>query len=237
MVDLDSLFKLSYGMCIVSSKDAEKYNGCIINTVFQVTACPPRIGVSINKESLTNQYITKSGVFTVSILAEDAPISFIGKFGFRSGRDIDKFENVSFRSGITGAPVILEHTAAYIEGKVTKMLDIDTHTLFVAEIIGCETIDEKKQPMTYSFYRDVKCGKTPKSAATYHQSEQKDSQKISGDKKMKKYKCTLCGYIYDPEIGDPDNGIEAGTAFEDLPDDWVCPECGASKDEFEPVEE
>jgi flavin reductase (DIM6/NTAB) family NADH-FMN oxidoreductase RutF/rubredoxin len=226
-------------MCIISSKDADKYNGCIINTVFQVTACPPRIGVSINRESLTNQYITKSRVFAVSILAEDAPLPFIRKFGFRSGRTVNKFENVSYRPGITGAPIILEHTVAYIEGKVTVMLDIETHTLFVAEIVGCETIDERKQPMTYSFYRDVKCGKTPKSAATYHQPQQKqkDSKKISGDKIMKKYKCSLCSYIYDPEIGDPDNGIEAGTAFEDLPDDWTCPECGASKDEFEPVED
>jgi ferric-chelate reductase [NAD(P)H] len=176
MSDLDSLFKLSYGMCIVGSIDGDKYNGCIINTVFQITACPPRIGISINKDSLTNQYIAKSGVFAASILAEDTPLSFIGKFGFRTGKDINKLENVKYKIANTGAPVILDHTVAYIEGRVTQMLDIETHTFFVAEIVGCETIDEHKQPMTYSFYRDVKCGKTPESAATYHQPQQQQKK-------------------------------------------------------------
>lgn len=235
MVNLDSLFKLSYGMCIASSRDGDKYSGCIVNTVFQLTACPPRIGVSINKESLTNEYIKRSGFFAISILAEDAPLSFINKWGFRTGRKVDKFEGTNYKIGSTGIRIVVDNTVAYIEGKVTQMLEIESHTLFVAEITGCETIDERKQPMTYSFYRDVKCGKTPKSAATYQQERPKVN--YIRNKAMKRYKCTLCSYIYDPQNGDPDNGVEPGTAFEDLSDDWVCPECGASKDEFEAIED
>ena len=111
-----------------------------------------------------------------------------------------------------------------------------THTLFIAGIVACETLGNGAEPMTYAYYRDVKHGRTPKSAATYH--EQKPGQQTAkGAGQMKKYKCLMCGYVYDPAVGDPDNGVEAGTAFEDLPDDWVCPDCGAGKDEFEAVEE
>ncbi|GAG57865.1 unnamed protein product [marine sediment metagenome] len=90
--------------------------------------------------------------------------------------------------------------------------------------------------MTYAYYRDVKHGRTPKTAATYHETKTK-TKTTKGTTSMKKYKCLVCGYIYDPAAGDPDNGVEAGTAFEDLPDDWVCPECGVGKDEFEAVED
>jgi rubredoxin len=90
--------------------------------------------------------------------------------------------------------------------------------------------------MTYSYYRDVKQGRTPQTAATYIKT--KDKQKILREVgKMIRYKCLVCGYIYDPQDGDPENGIEPYTDFEDLPDDWVCPECGAGKDEFESIEE
>jgi rubredoxin len=90
--------------------------------------------------------------------------------------------------------------------------------------------------MTYAFYRDIKHGRTPKSAATYAKVST-DALTKEGVRNMKKYKCRMCGYVYDPAAGDPDNGVEPGTAFEDLPEDWVCPECGAGKDEFEPVED
>ncbi len=83
--------------------------------------------------------------------------------------------------------------------------------------------------MTYAYYRDVKHGRTPRTAATYIEKKPK-VKSVQGAKNMKKYKCLMCGYIYDPDVGDTENGVEAGTAFEDLPDDWVCPECGAGKD-------
>ena len=235
MLNLESLFKLSYGMCIISSKKDALFNGCIVNTVFQITPEPPMIAVSVNKKNLTHKYITESKVFAVSVLAEDTPIEFIGKFGFRTGKDIDKFQNVNYKLGTTKTPIVLDNTVAFIEAEVKNALDVETHTIFIGTITACETIDKTKIPMTYSYYRDVKSGRTPKRAATYIEKNPKIKSE-TGDQKMKKYKCLMCGYIYDPAAGDTENGIAAGTAFEDLPDDWVCPECGVGKNEFEPIE-
>jgi len=236
MLDLESLFKLSYGMCIVSSKKGNRFNGCVVNTVFQLTPEPPMIAVSVNKQNLTHEYITDSKVFTVSILSQETPMPFIGRFGFRSGRDIDKFEQVNYKIGQTGVPIVLDNTVAFLEAEVAQSIDVVTHTLFIAKIVACETLDGDKEPMTYAYYRDIKQGRTPKTAATYIKIKPK-TQVEEGAKNMKKYKCLMCGYIYDPDVGDTENGVEAGTAFEDLPDDWVCPECGAGKDEFEPIED
>jgi len=233
MLDLESLFKLSYGICILSSKKGDKSNGCIVNTVFQITPEPPMIAVSVNRQSLTHEYIADSKVFTISVLSRQTPISFIG---FRSGRDINKFEQVNYKTARTGVPIILDNTVSFIEAEVIESVDIATHTLFIAKIITCETLDSDMEPMTYAYYRDIKHGRTPKTAATYINLKSKQ-QIREGAIKMKKYKCLLCGYIYDPVVGDPDNGVEAGTAFEDLPEDWVCPECGADKSQFEPVED
>jgi len=236
MLDLESLFNLSYGMCIISSKKDGEFNGCIVNTVCQITSEPPTLAVSVNKENLTHKYITESKVFVISVLAEVTPLEFIGKFGFRTGRDINKFEQVNCRIGQSGVPIILDNTVGFIEAEVIKIFDVGTHTLFIGRIMACETVDDGKVPMTYNYYRDVKHGRTPRTAATYipKKSETKSKQ---GVKNMKKYKCNLCGYVYDPTVGDPDNGVKPGTAFEDLPDDWICPECGTGKDEFDPVED
>ena len=236
MLDLESLFNLSYGMCIVSSKKDGRFNGCIVNTVFQIVPEPPMVAASINRQCLTHEYITKSKVFTVSILSQEAPMPFIGRFGFRSGRDIDKFEQVSYKIGQTGVPIVLDNTVGFLEAEVTESIDVVTHTLFIAKIVACETLNRDKAPMTYAYYRDIKQGKTPETAATYIKVKPKVKLK-KGVNNMKKYKCLMCGYIYDPAVGDPDNGVKAGTAFENLPDVWVCPECGAGKDEFEPVED
>jgi len=236
MLDLESLFKLNYGMCIVSSKNNDKFNGCIVNTVFQLTPEPPMVAASINRQCLTHEYIASSKVFTVSILSQETPMSFVGRFGFRSGRDIEKFEHVNCKIGQTGAPIILDNTVGFLEAEVTESINVKTHTLFIAKIVACETLNADKEPMTYAYYRDIKHGKTPKTAATYIKVKPKTETR-EGVKNMKKYKCLMCGYIYDPAIGDADNGVEADTAFEDLPDDWVCPDCGAAKDEFEPVED
>jgi len=236
MLDLESLFNLSYGMCIISSKKGNDFNGCIVNTVFQVTPEPPMVAVSINKQNLTHEYIANSKVFAVSILAKGTPLEFIGRFGFRTGRNTDKFQEVDYKLSIAGVPIVLDNTVAFIEAEVTDAIDVETHTLFVGRIMACETIDESKVPMTYNYYRDVKGGRTPRTAATYIKKKSKEKS-IQGAKEMKKYKCLMCGYIYDPAVGDPDNGVAADTAFKDLPDDWTCPECGADKDEFEPVEE
>lgn len=235
MLDLESLFKLSYGMCIVSSKKEGRVNGCIVNTVFQITPEPPMVAASINRECLTHEYISDSKVFAVSILSQEAPMPFIGKFGFRSGREINKFEGTTYKVGQTGAPIVLDSTVSFLEAEVTESIDVETHTLFIANIVACEAFDDGER-MTYAYYRDIKHGRTPKTAATYIEVEPETKSK-EGVQGMKKYKCLMCGYVYDPAVGDPDNGVEASTAFEDVPDDWVCPDCGVGKDEFDPVED
>jgi len=234
MLDLKSLFKLCYGMSIISSKKDGKFNGCIVNTVCQLTPDPPMVDVSLNRQSLTHEYITHSRLFTVSILSLAAPKSFIGRFGFRSGRDTDKFDRVRYKLGQTGIPIVLDNTVAFLEAEVDKQIDLGTHTLFIARILASGTLDDDAEPMTYAYYRDIKQGRTPKTAATYIEEEPK-SQLQKGAKSMKKYKCLMCGYVYDPAVGDPDDSVSPGTAFEDLPDDWVCPECGAAKDQFEAI--
>jgi flavin reductase (DIM6/NTAB) family NADH-FMN oxidoreductase RutF/rubredoxin len=236
MLDLESLFKLSYGMYILSSKKDSKLNGCIVNAVFQISPEPPMVAVSVNRQCLTHEYITDSGVFAVSILSEEAPKSFVGRFGFRSGREIDKFEQVNFKIGQTGSPIVLDNTVGFVEAEVTGSIDVETHTLFIGRIVACEALKKDAEPMTYAYYRDIKHGRTPKTAATYIREKAIEELK-EGVTNMKKYKCLMCGYIYDPAVGDTENGVEAGTAFEDLPDDWVCPECGVGKDEFELVED
>jgi ferric-chelate reductase [NAD(P)H] len=180
VLDLESLFKLNYGMCIVSSKKGDKFNGCIVNTVFQLTPEPPMVAASINRQCLTHEYITNSKVFTVSILSQETPMSFIGTFGFRSGRDIDKFKGVNYKTGLTGAPIILDNAAAFLEAEVTESIDVITHTLFIAKIVVCETLDEDAEPMTYNYYRDIKHGRTPKTAATYIKVKPKAKLKEGG---------------------------------------------------------
>ncbi len=167
MLDLESLFNLSYGMCIAGSKKIDKINGCIINTAFQITPEPPMLAISVSRENLTYQYIAESKVFAISILAEGTPIEFVRGFGFGSGRNADKFQAVNYKIGITGAPIVLDNTVGFIEAKVTNAIDVETHTLFIGKIVACETIDANKIPMTYTYYRDVKGGKTPRTAATY----------------------------------------------------------------------
>lgn len=177
MIDLDSLFNLSYGMCIVSSKNQDKINGCIVNTVFQITPKPPMVAISLNREDLTWDYIKESGVFAISILAEEAPTLLIGKFGFRSGRDFNKFEGVAYKLGETGCPLVTDSVVGFIEVKVTDSVDVGTHTIFIGEIVACQRLCDDKYPMTYNYYRDVKHGKTPKSAATYHETPKQDGLK------------------------------------------------------------
>ncbi len=229
-MNLKALHKLSYGLYVVGSEKGGKLNCQIANTVFQVTSEPPVIAVSINKENLTHEFIQESKVFTVSILSQDTPLSFIGNFGFKSGRDVDKLKGINYQLGETKAPIVLDHTLTYLEVRVINQVDVGTHTIFVGELVGADTVKEGK-PMTYAYYHQVKRGTTPKTAPSYIEEKKETAPK------MAKYKCSVCGYIYDPELGDPDGGIKPGTPIEEIPDDWVCPVCGASKQQFEKVEE
>jgi flavin reductase (DIM6/NTAB) family NADH-FMN oxidoreductase RutF/rubredoxin len=236
-MDARALWMCSYGLYVVSSRRGDKLNGQIANTVFQVTAEPPTVVVSINRSNLTHEFISASKVFSTSILSTDAPMPFIGNWGFKSGRDIDKFKGANYKTGTTGAPVVLDYTLAYIEAEVVSTLEVGTHTIFVGKVVDCAVVKEG-EPMTYAYYHQVKKGKTPKAAATYQQEQPAASAPAPTAKEntMRKYRCTVCGYIYDPKEGDPDGGVKPGTAFEDIPDDWVCPVCGVGKDQFEPAE-
>jgi flavin reductase (DIM6/NTAB) family NADH-FMN oxidoreductase RutF/rubredoxin len=225
-----TLHKISYGVYIISSKNNDKLNGQIANALFQVTAQPQTIAMSINKQNLTHEFIQKSKVFSVSILSEQTPMSFIGTFGFKSGRNIDKFKDINYKIGKTGAPIVLDHSFAYFEGSIINHIDIGTHTIFIGKIEDAEILSNEK-PMTYAYYHEIKGGISPKTAPTY--SGTADTTKKKEELKMNKYVCTVCGYEYDPEKGDPDADIPAGTPFEKLPDTWVCPVCGAGKDAFE----
>ncbi len=231
-MDLRALYPITYGLYVVGSRKGDKINAQIANTVIQVCSEPPTISVCINKGNLTHECIKASKVFTVSVLAQDTPLNFIGNFGFKSGRDVNKFENVKYKLGQTKAPIVTEHALSVMEAKVVNEADAGTHTIFVGELVAAEVLKEG-EPMTYAYYRQVKRGTTPKTAPSYV--EQKKEKEKEVDTKLAKYKCSVCGYIYDPSKGDPDNGIKPGTPFEKLPDDWTCPVCGASKSEFEKI--
>lgn len=228
-MDLKALQKIGYGVYIVCSKDGDKINGQTANSVIQVCSEPPMVAMAINHNNLTHEYITKSGVFTASVISQETPLSFIGQFGFKSGRDINKFQGVNYRIGETGAPIVLDHTLAYMEAKVVSHTDVGTHTLFVGQVVAAEVLKEG-EPMSYAYYHLVKRGATPKTAPHYI-----DEKKEAPKPAMDKYECNVCGYIYDPALGDPDNKVPPGTPWEKLPADWVCPNCGAAKSEFKKV--
>jgi len=226
-MDPNVLHNIGYGMYIVSSNKGDLLNGQIANTVFQITNEPITVAISINKKNLTHEYIESSKRFSISILSQETPLSFMGRFGFKSGRVEDKFKGTKFIKLGSGCPVVLENALCYLEVKVINQFDCGTHTLFLGEMTDSKMLNTGK-PMTYDYYHQVKRGTTPDTAPTFIKKEADQSKGGS----MQKYKCTVCGYIYDPAMGDPDGGVQPGTRFEDIPDSWVCPVCGAKKTEF-----
>lgn len=169
-MDKEVLHNISYGMYIISSFSGDSLNAQIANTVFQVTSHPVIIAVSISKQNLTCEFITKSLKFSVSILEEETPFNFIGKFGFKSGRSIDKFKDTKFKRLKSGCPVVLDYSLCYLEAKLINQLDCGTHTLFLGEVTGSEILKEAK-PLTYTYYHNVKKGLTPKNAPTFIKEE------------------------------------------------------------------
>ena len=165
-MNLNALHKLGYGMYIVGSHKGEKLNGQIANTVFQITSEPPTVAVSINKSNLTHEYIKESKVFSASILCQAATLPYIGSFGFRSGRDVDKLEGPNYKTGVTKSPIFLDHTPAYLEAEVIQDVDVGTHTIFIGKIVAAEVLTEETC-MTYEYYHQVKRGTTPKTAPSY----------------------------------------------------------------------
>jgi flavin reductase (DIM6/NTAB) family NADH-FMN oxidoreductase RutF/rubredoxin len=235
-MDLNTFYKIGCGMYIVSTAYDGKLNGQLVNALVQVTAEPPKIAVSLNKQNLTCRMCEKSQVFTVSVLDREAPMTFLGRWGFKSGRDIDKFEGINHRMGKNGAPIVLDHACAYFEAALSASLDVGTHMIFVGEVTEAEILRDG-EPMDYMYYRQVKKGLTSRFAATYQAPQQPSAP--PGERPAVpplaaplRYRCNVCGYVYDPALGDPDAGVKPGTPFESLPEDWKCPVCGAGKQRF-----
>ncbi|MCD4812795.1 flavin reductase family protein [bacterium] len=157
---------LNYGMYIVSSHAQDKKNGQIINVASQVTAEPMQVVICLNKQNLTHDYITQSGVFGLSILEQSTPFKVIGTWGFKSGRDVDKFKEAGHREGKTGVPLLIDHTLATLECEVVSCCDANTHSLFLGRVVGGEVLREGVA-LTYDYYRHVIKGKASKNAPTF----------------------------------------------------------------------
>ena len=169
-MDAKALFKLSYGMYIIGSRKNGKLNAQTANTLFQIAPEPPTVAISINKHNLTHEYIKESRVFSAVILCEDTPLSYIGNFGFKSGRDVNKLEGIAYKMGETGTPIVTDYSVAYLEARVIQEMDVDTHTIFIGEVLDAGIIKEEAC-MTYDYYHQVKRGTTPKTAPTYKKIE------------------------------------------------------------------
>lgn len=242
-MNIEAFYSLSYGLYIIGTASKGKKNGYVANTAFQVTASPEQIAISCNKDNLSEQMIDESGYFSLSVLEKDASKEIINRFGYKSGKTLDKFEGTKYFETNNGIPVVTEECVAWFECKVEQKVDVGTHIIFIGRVLNGEYLDENKESLTYTYYRQERHGLSPKNSPTYvdksllpekEKKVEKAEEKPKG-KPMQKWECIVCGHIYDPAEGDPDSGIAPGTAFEDLPDDWVCPDCGAEKSDFEPI--
>lgn len=155
---------LSYGVYIVSTMDKERPTGCTANSAMQVTSSPATIAVSINHDNYTNSCINDSGVFAVSILSEESDSTLIGRFGFMSGRDMNKFDGMdySFKKGVP----VLHDSCGYIVCRVIDRMETSSHTVFLGEVIDADAF-KSAPPMTYAYYHNIIKGKSPKNAPTY----------------------------------------------------------------------
>ena len=201
-----AMLKLSYGLFVVTANQGGKDNGCITNTAIQVASEPNTISLSINKANLTHDMILETGVFTVSVLSTAADFSIYKRFGFQSGRDVDKFEDFKdVTRGKNGTLIITQGTNAYISGKVVQTVDLGSHTLFIAEITDMDVLDDMPS-VTYDYYhKNVK-------------PQPQDTGKTENGQTV--WRCRICGYEY---VG------------EELPEDFVCPLCKHPASDFEKV--
>jgi len=228
-MNFEAFFKISYGLYIISSVKNTKYNGFIGNTVFQVTAEPAQLAISCNKDNYTAEFIKSSKKFTISILEQDCSADLIGKFGYNSGKKIDKFEKTEYKIGVNGCPIVTENTIGYLECELVDTFEVGTHYIFIGKITEAEVTDSEKNPLTYIHYRNVRKGVAPKNAPTYIDKSKIESDKENSNEKGKNeiYKCSVCGHEY--------NSTEHDKPFEELEDDWCCPICGVDKSFFSKI--
>lgn len=223
MINFEALFKISYGLYVVCSGDKNKGNGFISNTIFQVSSEPAKFAACCHKNNYSSGIIEKTGAFSASILSINVSPIMLGKFGFKSGKDLNKMEGMEIQYGETGVPIVLNDAIAYLECRVTQKVDLDSHWMFIGELVSADILNETSEALTYLYYRNVKRGIAPKNAPTFI-----DKTKLTKATDMaikpKKYKCAACGYIYDESI--------EKVKFADLSSDWICPACGSEKEDF-----
>ncbi len=244
-MDINALNKLTYGVYVIASGNEKEKNAFIATVAVQVTSQPVQIAIACNKNNYTAEFIEKFGNFSVSVIKREYAPALLGNFGFQSGRNIDKFAKYDCIYGAnTGVPIVTENCLAWFECKLTDKMDVGSHILYIGEVLDAKTLSLNEAPLTYAYYHEVKRGVAPANAphgaakpveSTENQNNQPNINHQNSTV-MKKYVCSVCGYVYDPEKGDPDSGIAPGTAFEDIPDDWTCPLCGVGKSDFEPAE-
>ncbi|MFC1516490.1 flavin reductase family protein [Thermodesulfobacteriota bacterium] len=161
-----ALRDMSYGLYVLTSYDEDCLNGQIINSVTQVTNDPVRLAITVNKNNLTHELISKSRVFAISVLGSSTPKSFLQLYGFMSGRDVDKLANVQYKEGVTGCPVIEENALSVIEAGVFKEIDLGTHTLFIGNALASKVFG-KGPSLTYRYYQDELNGRISANAPTF----------------------------------------------------------------------
>ena len=177
--DLTALFKIGYGLYVVTSNDGKKDNGLIVNTVTQVTNTPNRIAVTINKENYSHHIIKQTGIMNVNCLSIDAPFSVFEKFGFKSGRNYDKFENYEPNRSDNGLIFLPRHINSFMSLKVEQYVDLGTHGMFICSITEARVLNDL-ETMTYTYYQD----------------NVKPKPVVEG---KKGYVCKICGYVYEGE--------------------------------------
>ena len=206
MIEKEAMFKLTYGLFVLTTKDENgKDNGCIVNTVMMLTDNPKRVTLFVNKANYTEETIRKTGVFNACVLTESTPFSTFEQFGFQSGRTTDKTAGKNYPRAENGLIYLSENVNAVISAKVVDSYDYGTHTLFVAEVTEAVKLSDEKS-VTYEYYQNNIKPK-PQTAA-----------KPAGGKK--KWVCKICGYEHEGE---------------ELPDDFICPWCKHPAEDFELV--
>ena len=184
-VESNAMFKLSYGLFVLTARDGAKDNGCIINTAQQLTSAPMRISITVNKANYTHDMIEKTGAFNISVLTEGAPFGLFKQYGFQSGRTADKLSGGEPRTE-NGIAYLSEHANAVISGKVISTVDCGTHTLFIADVTEAHVLSAEPS-VTYAYYfAHIK--PKPQPAA----------------EKKKGFVCKICGYVYEGETLPPD---------------------------------
>jgi len=205
-MDNKAMYKLSYGLFVLTVNNEDKQNGCIINTGFQVTSNPNRICIAVNKTNYTHELILKEKKFNISVINEEASFDLFKRFGFCSGREVDKFKDYNgYQKADNGIYYITDGTNAYISAKVEQVIDIDTHSLFIASVTDMNILNEVSSA-TYEFYQN-----NIKPAG---------NETNNTDKEKNIWKCKVCGYEYEGE---------------DLPEDFICPWCKHPASDFEKV--